>query len=136
MPVSNPKFLPGSDPTCRAGAAVIGARFVALDPAVNAVNGHAVAVHAGAGARAIGVSATDAAEDETFLVLGGGVVEVTTGEAIGHGDLVMAGAEGVAMIATEGNIVLGTCWADAANATKAFVQLGVLGQHLQAVDAV
>lgn len=137
MAVSNPKYLPGKDPTLEAGEAITGARFVRLSAAVSeSADGHAVAVMSDAGEPAIGVSATDAAMGAKFLAFCGGVVEVLAGEALGHGDLVMAGANGVAMIATEGNVILGTCWADAANAAKALIQLGVLGQHMQAVDAV
>lgn len=137
MATSKPKYLPGQDPTCHAKAAVTGSRFVKLDESVSQhADGHAQVIHAGAGEDAIGVAAFDAAIDTKLLVFCEGVVEVTAGEAIGHGDRIMSGANGVAMIATEGNVVLGRAWADAANAAQCLVKLQVPGAHLQAVDAV
>lgn len=136
MATSKPKYLPGQAPTCHAKAAVTGSRFVKLDESVSEhADGHAQVIHAGDGEDAIGVSAVDTVINGKVMVFCEGVVEVTAGEAIGHGDRIMSGANGVAMICTEGKIALGRAWADAADTTQALVKLQVPGAYLQAVDA-
>lgn len=138
MATSKPKYLPGQDPTCHARDAITGARFVKLDTSVDKhADGHAQVTPAGAGEFAVGVAAYDAADETKVLVFCEGVVEVLTGEAVGHGDLICSGAAGVAMKADDtSQYVLGIAWEDAADASLCQVKLFPAGARLLAATAV
>lgn len=122
MATSIPLFQPGATPTCHADAAVTGARFVKVSGARDA--DLISVIHATAGDRTFGVSASDAAENGRVVVQAtpGTITEVTAGEALTAGQEIESGAAGVAMIATTG-VVAGIVVDDAANGAKALIKL-------------
>lgn len=122
MPDNNPFFLPAHDLTLRANAAITGRRFVALVAGVNEVEGLAQAAHCGAGLKAFAVSARDAAIGADVMGFRDGVVEVTAGAALAHGQGVQSDATGQAIVLAAG-VRLGTVMADAANGAPAKIAL-------------
>jgi hypothetical protein len=111
-----PYKRPGEDISAKATAAVAGKRFVKVSGARTSGPGLAAtaegsvyqAAQCVAGDRAIGVSAWDAALNEIFTIIIGGIVPVTSGAAITAGAEVQADANGKAITLAAGKS-LGVC---------------------------
>lgn len=118
-----PLFDPGATPTCSPSAAVTGKRFVAISGAT--VGGLMRIAPCGAGLRAIGVAARDAAIGEPVHVYGnpGQIVPVKVGAgALTAGQEVQSDATGQAIVVAAG-LRLGTIVDDAASGADGFVKL-------------
>lgn len=139
-----PYYEPGSRITALTTEAITGKRFVKISAnklvgsnalSTTADGGNIKVAMADAGETPIGVSSYDAASGALVGVLGAGfVVPVKAGEAITAGDLLVAGADGVAMkqtaIALTGNAqnitpvgIAGIALADAALNADCLVKL-------------
>lgn len=111
-----PYKRPGEDLSCRASAAVTGKRFVKVSgartsgPGLSATAEGSVyqAQQCVAGDRALGVSSWDAALNEIFTAIVGGVVPVNSGAAIAAGAEVQSDANGNAITLAAGKS-LGIC---------------------------
>jgi hypothetical protein len=116
-----PFWVFGEDVTGSCSAAVTGKRFVAISGA--RVGEQLRIAHAGAGTRALGVSAHDAPVDGLVNVLRQGqIVPVTAGAAITAGQDIEVGAAGKAIPHAAGTVV-GYAADDAANNTDAAIVL-------------
>lgn len=121
MAESIPKFKPQNSPTCHAGAAITGARFVSISAAPT--EGNTTVQHTGAAAKAFGVSATDAASGAKLTVWRGGVVPVEAGTGgVTAGQVVEAEAAGKAITRSAG-IACGTVVEGAAAGAQALIAL-------------
>jgi hypothetical protein len=112
-----PLFRPGSDVTCLTTGAVTGKRLVGVSATVDATTGLIKVAHAGAGVRALGVAAYDAASGARVPVIAGPgtIVHVTSGAAITAGAQVEVGTTGRAITLASG-VAVGHALSTAAGA--------------------
>lgn len=119
---ANPKFTPTQKPTCSAGAAVTGKRFVKVSgvPVTNLTR----IAHAGAGEKVFGVSPHDIASGDTGAIYGPGwTVPVTTGANVTAGAELESGAAGVAIPLASGKVA-GIALDDATSGNDVLVRVG------------
>lgn len=116
-------YDPGDDLSCQATATITGRRFVVVSGAKqvgsqalsnDTLGGNILVAHAGAGARALGISTYDCPSGSKVNVMRGHkVVPVEAGAAITAGAKVMSDATGRAVpwtsAASEANSELGIC---------------------------
>ncbi|ALY09337.1 hypothetical protein FDH48_gp07 [Arthrobacter phage Jawnski] len=119
------EYYSGSDAiTCEAVGAITGKTFVKLVAGGKAQRPKVST--AGAGERAYGVAAWDAATGEALTIVRVGVITVTAGEALASGDYVAVGANGKAVKAAAAPAVtLGAVHEDTPINTDAPVALSV-----------
>lgn len=125
MPESIPKQH-GRTITCHAGAALVGARFVAITG--EPVGGTPLVGAPAAGARTYGVTARDAAAGAKVSVhRPGQIVPVEASVALAAGNLVTPTATGAAAVAAVGQHIAGQVTEGAAAGGQALVELRYLG---------
>jgi Uncharacterized conserved protein (DUF2190) len=132
MADSIPYKKPGEDISGHASAAITGARFLAVSGdrtsgpglATTAEGGNYRVAHAGAGARAVGVSMYDAPINGKVGILVGGIVPVLAGAAIAAGAEVQSDATGQAITLAAGKS-LGVCMSGVTGGNYAEVLLNV-----------
>ncbi|MGU3583061.1 capsid cement protein [Rhodococcus sp. C26F] len=105
MPKSIQVYSPGQAITVEATGAVAQSTFVAVSGNRTAGGGNIAASTAGAGVRALGVAAADAATGQVVAVHRAGVVRVVAGAAIAAGAEVEVGAAGKAVTLAAGKAV-------------------------------
>lgn len=127
-----PFYRPGDDITIQASAAITGKRFLAISGdrtsgpglAATAEGSNYRAQHAGAGARAVGVSMYDVPNGGKVGMIVEGVVPVTAGAAIAAGAEVQSDGSGQAITLAAGKS-LGVCMTGCGSGADAEIMLAL-----------
>jgi hypothetical protein len=101
----NPLFRPGRAITGLTTGTVTGKTFVDVSATRDAATGLIKVATAGAGVKALGVAAYDAASGTNVAILRGGILPVTAGGTIAFGAEVEVGSAGKAITLASGKAV-------------------------------